>query len=279
MSLTANSIKAMNQYQFDESQLRQYHQDGYVIVNDLFAPAEMELLIRIARADKEMKEGGHVMKDASGRASRINITSEIKDDIYSAFVHCHRIANPMEQVIGAPIYHWHHKMMLKDPFVGGAWEWHQDYGYWYGDNCLYPDMGSCMIAVDRATKENGCLQVLKGSHKLGRVQHGQFGEQAGADPKRVEAAKKVLELAYFEAEPGTALFFHGNLLHSSGPNNSANSRWSLICCYNAMHNKPFEGPGHGRAIPLERWDDSRILATGERQLARIEEAMTNVAGR
>ena len=36
-----------------------------------------------------------------------------------------------------------------------------DYGYWYKNGCLYPLMVSAMIAIDRATKENGCLQVLK----------------------------------------------------------------------------------------------------------------------
>ncbi len=57
-------------------------------------------------------------------------------------------------------------MMLKEPFVGGAWEWHQDYGYWYKNGCLLPHMASCLIAVDRATKANGCLQILKGSHEM-----------------------------------------------------------------------------------------------------------------
>ena len=54
-------------------------------------------------------------------------------------------------------------------------------------------MASCMIAVDRATKENGCLQVIKGSHKLGRVEHGVTGEQTGADMERVNAALQRLE--------------------------------------------------------------------------------------
>jgi len=30
-------------------------------------------------------------------------------------------------------------------------------------------MASCLIAVDRALEGNGCLQVLRGSHKLGRI--------------------------------------------------------------------------------------------------------------
>ena len=61
------------------------------------------------------------------------------------------------------------EMIMKEARVGGAWTWHQDYGYWYGNAVLYPDLVSVFIAVDRATRENGCLQVLEGSHRCGRV--------------------------------------------------------------------------------------------------------------
>ena len=44
-------------------------------------------------------------------------------------------------------------MMVKEAEVGGAWEWHQDYGYWYNNGALFPDMASCMIAVDEAQKK------------------------------------------------------------------------------------------------------------------------------
>ena len=84
-------------------------------------------------------------------------------------------------------------------------EQHQDYGYWYQNGCLFPDMGSAFIAVDPNTRANGCLQVLKGSHKMGRIEHGRYGDQTGA--KR--------ELVYVELDPGDTLFFHSNLLHRS----------------------------------------------------------------
>ena len=49
--------------------------------------------------------------------------------------------------------------LLKDAKVGGAWAWHQDYGYWYQNGILFPNLCSVMIAVDKATEENGCMQV------------------------------------------------------------------------------------------------------------------------
>ena len=58
------------------------------------------------------------------------------------------------------------------------------YRYWYNNGCLLPEMGSVFIPVDNCTKENGCLKVLDGSHKLGRINHILEGDQAGADPER-----------------------------------------------------------------------------------------------
>src|SRR5688572_5928381 len=53
-------------------------------------------------------------------------------------------------------------MHLTNSILGGAWEWHQDYGYWYGNGCLWPNMLSVIIAIDPNTRENGCFQLLKG---------------------------------------------------------------------------------------------------------------------
>ncbi len=65
-------------------------------------------------------------------------------------------------LLGENVYHWHSKVMLKLTRESGAWEWHQDYGYWHNDGCPYPRMVSAMIAIDRADEENGCLRVLTG---------------------------------------------------------------------------------------------------------------------
>jgi ectoine hydroxylase-related dioxygenase (phytanoyl-CoA dioxygenase family) len=161
-------------------------------------------------------------------------------------------------------------MNMKEPYVGGAWEWHQDYGYWYNNGCLFPDMASCMIAVDRATRENGCLQVLKGSHRMGRIDHGKVGDQTGADMERVRAAMERLELVYGEMDPGDALFFHCNLLHRSDQNRSPQPRWVLICCYNAARNDPYKEGPHPRYMPLEKWDDAAVKAVGRRQWAQMQ---------
>ena len=49
---------------------------------------------------------------------------------------------------------------------------------------------------------------------MGRIDHILAGEQAGADPERVNHAINRFPMQYLEMEPGDALFFHCNLLHS-----------------------------------------------------------------
>ncbi len=122
-----------------------------------------------------------------------------------------------------------------------------------------------MIAVDHATRENGCLQVLRGSHLMGRVDHGPIGDQTGADPERVQVALDRLELVPVELKPGSAVLFHCNLLHRSDQNKSENPRWAFICCYNAARNDPFKTVRHPRYTPLEKWSDDRILEVGHKQ--------------
>jgi len=119
------------------------------------------------------------------------------------FARGRRWVNASAKLIGQEVYHFHTKLMIKEPKVGGKWAWHQDFGYWYQVGCLNPDaMFSSILAIDKATIENGCLQVLKGSHKLGRLAHGTDGEQAGADLARVDQALSRFELLHCEMEPG-----------------------------------------------------------------------------
>jgi ectoine hydroxylase len=229
-----------------------------VIAGRLFDADEVQMLGRIARADHELAAEAASRRDGDGGVIRLSVRNTLGDDIYSAFARSRRVVEPVEQLLRGEVYHYHHKMILKEPLSGGAWEWHQDYGYWYDNGCLFPDLASCMIAVDWATRWNGCLQVLKGSHRMGRINHGPIGDQTGADPERVRAAVERMETVFCELQPGDAIFFHCNLLHRSDRNTSDSARWALICCYNAARNDPYKESRHPRYQFLEKWPDERI---------------------
>ena len=257
----------MDATRFSPTELDDYHRDGFVIVRQLFAADETELLLNHARGDESLRAASYGRKDASGMETRLALWNRATDDLYSLFVRSARIVDRMEQMLGDEVYLYHHKMMLKEPLVGGAWEWHQDYGYWYQNGVLWPDLVSVFIAVDPATRENGCLQVLSGSHRCGRVDHVLTGDQAGADAERVAEIAKRLPLVHVEMEPGDALFFHPNLLHRSDQNRSESPRWSLICCYNARRNDPYKESHHPRYTPLAKVEDAAILEAAQKRFA------------
>ena len=261
----------MSHFRISASQIDKFEEDGFFIVPNLLDAEEVTLLTQIARADHELTKNKATRADGEGGAIDLVVENELPDDaIYSAIVRSQRIVNAMETLLLDEVYHYHHKMILKEPRVGGAWAWHQDYGYWYNNGCLFPHLASCMIALDKATRENGCLQVLRGSQHLGRINHGQTGDQTGADLERVNAALQRFELVYCELDPGSAIFFDCNLLHRSDQNKSDQPRWAFIGCYNAKHNDPYKDSRHPRYSRLERWDDSRVKEVGRQQWARLQ---------
>lgn len=256
----------MPKFQVSAEQAESFESDGYFIVPGLLDADEVQLLGDIARQDRSIAENRASRADGEGGAVELVVQNELPDDtVYGAVVRSARIVRTMEQLLGDEVYHYHHKMICKEPRIGGAWAWHQDYGYWYNNGCLRPDLASCMIAVDRATKANGCLQVLRGSHRLGRIDHMAIGDQTGADPERVEVACEKLERVHVELEPGSAVFFHCNLLHRSDQNTSDHPRWAFIACYNTKQNDPYKDSRHPRFSPLDVWEDDWLLEVARRQ--------------
>jgi ectoine hydroxylase-related dioxygenase (phytanoyl-CoA dioxygenase family) len=117
---------------------------------------------------------------------------------------------------------------------------------------MFPDqLISVMVALTPANKLNGCLQVIKGSHKMGRVNHGFAGEQVGADMVMVENALKTMDRIYVELEPGDTLFFHSNLLHRSEANLSDFPRWSIISCYTSQTNIAYNETSSAWKVPVQ----------------------------
>ncbi len=257
-----------------DERVEAYERDGFVLARKMFDSEEIELLRRAAKEDRDLDQHSFGKGDGEGGTVRLSLWNHPGDTIYGMFARCETIVNSAEKILAGEVYHYHSKMIMKDARVGGAWAWHQDYGYWYQNGVLFPMLTSAFIAVDRATRENGCMQVLKGSHRLGRIDHILTGDQAGADMERVSEAEKVLELVYVEMEPGDVLFFHANLLHRSDQNRSENPRWSMICCYNSAKNNPYKEHHHPRYTLLSKVPDSAIRDAGMR---RFSDSSTNVS--
>ena len=242
-------------------QIASFHKDGYVIVKNFLAPKAVEKLYSTAIGDNAMENNAINVTDQNGKNSKLSLWFTPGNDVFGYLTRSERIVNSIAALLDsdAPVCHFHSKLMQKEPKVGGAWEWHQDYGYWYKNQFMFPDqLISVMVALTPANKQNGCLQVIKGSHKLGRINHGFAGEQVGADMVMVNNALKTMDLVYVEIEPGDALFFHSNILHRSEANLSDHPRWSIISCYASQSNLAYNEVSTSWKTPIELVPDNAI---------------------
>nr|XP_045597096.1 L-proline trans-4-hydroxylase-like isoform X2 [Procambarus clarkii] len=226
--------------------------------------AEVRKVRQAVENNEEIQARSYSRDDGSSRRSRVSLWNHPGDDTTGRLARMTRVAGTMEQLMGGDeVYHYHSKLMMKDAHTGGRHVWHQDYGYWYNNGCLYPDMGSVFIPVDDCTRENSCLQVLKGSHHLGRVDHIKVGEQLGADLERVEQAQKQLDHIYVEMKAGDILFFHCNLFHTSDQNSSDRRRWVFIVAFNKRANNPYKVHHHPQYTPMTKVPDSALLESSD----------------
>ena len=266
----------MNHSLLSAAQRADFERDGFVMVRGVFDAEESKLLQQAMETDPQVRANLYDRFDAAGKTTKMVTWNQPGDSVYGLAARSRRIVDTMEDLLDGEVYHYHSKLTAKEPYEGGAWEWHQDYGYWYNNGCLFPLMASVMVALDRCTKENGCLQVLKGSHHLGRIDHGLMeGQQVGADPKRLDEILKRMEIVYAEMEPGDGLFFHCNTLHRSDQNRSPDRRWTMLFCYNAARNNPYREHHHPMYTPLVKVDDDAIKTAGLKFAAGAEERFLN----
>lgn len=242
-----------------EEQVAQYHEDGFVIVRGLFDPQEVEPLRLACEEDPSIRGGQIAVADTDGNVYNPCIWHNLSDSYLGTVPRMARIVDTVELLLGEECYHWHSKIVMKRPYDKSRVEWHQGYGGWYDDGCIFPNLVTCTIAINSSTKENGCLQVLNKSHLLGRLDHEMVGDTVGSNPKRTKEVLKRLEIVDCEMEAGDAIFFHANMMHASQPNHTDQLRVLLHCHYNAASNEPInQDQEHHLYEPLEKLPDSAI---------------------
>ena len=261
----------MNKH-ISQTEKANYEQEGYLIKRGLFSQQEIDLLHGLA-TDDSVTGRSMDLTDTEGRSTKLTLWFTPGNDSFGLMSRSERLVNAVRTLLGpeGEVCHFHSKVMQKEPHTGGAWEWHQDYGYWYKNGFLYPEaMISVMVALTEATVENGCLQVLPGTHKMQRFEHTFVGEQQGADHAFVDEAIKHSELVYVTLQPGDVLFFHANLLHRSDANRSDKPRWSIISAYNLSYNVPFREKHNSCITPIQVVADDALLQSGMQKLSETD---------
>ncbi|MQA30641.1 MAG: hypothetical protein GEU82_12530, partial [Luteitalea sp.] len=116
-------------------------------------------------------------------------------------------------------------MMNKPANQGTHLPWHQDAGdVWKLDR---DPLVTVWVALDAATRENGCLQIIPGSHKLGLLSKN--GSTISASHAETYCPDEAI--TYLEVEAGEAILLHNWLLHRSGINGTDAPRRALTTCY------------------------------------------------
>jgi ectoine hydroxylase-related dioxygenase (phytanoyl-CoA dioxygenase family) len=123
---------------------------------------------------------------------------------------------------------WHDQLFWKPAKKGGVVAWHQDYSYWTRTKPVAHL--TCWCGLDDATKENGCLQYIAGSHRWGLLPKPVLaGDIQGIKDFLNDEQKKQFDNPQFaEVKAGEAIFHHSLTLHGSGENKSDKPRRAFV---------------------------------------------------
>jgi len=138
-----------------------------------------------------------------------------------------KLLSLVEALIGPELRVFFSQVFLKPPEAGGPKPVHQD-NFYFGP--ADPDrVLTVWIAIDEATKENGCLFFADGSHREAVLSHVTPPEEPFNLQLSVETAARF-EMTAAPVPRGGVSFHHGNTLHQSSANRSRNPRRAV-----AMH--------------------------------------------
>lgn len=127
-----------------------------------------------------------------------------------------------------PVRFWHDQLFLKPPKHGGVVAWHQDYSYW--TRTVPMQHLTLWVGLDDASRENGCLQYIPGSHKWGLLEKPHLtGEMEGLvaflDDSQKEELKNPVAV---EMKKGYGSFHHPLMVHGSFANDSDRPRRAFV---------------------------------------------------
>ena len=225
---------------------KSFERDGFVVIRGVLKQAEALLLKQAVDACGPMQKLKRQAQDrwATGRRAAfetIFVWNDVTgEDIFCKATRREALFSRLETFFDDDAYLYHNKVALKYPGVEG-FPFHQDYFYWYDMGNIYPDMATAQIALDASTKLNGCLKVIPGTHKLGRLNHVTLAQSSdsGVEQERLQEILKRFPVVEVELAVGDAVLFHANLLHGSADNTSDQERVTLLGCYNTKHNSPY----------------------------------------
>jgi non-haem Fe2+, alpha-ketoglutarate-dependent halogenase len=203
--------------------VQQYEADGY------FAPLQVLAPDELARYRGEV-EALYQALAATGSARLPSQTHLHFRWAYDLVTHP-RILDAVETIVGPNVLVHATTIFGKQPGDGKFVSWHQD-GYYM--RLSRPAFVSAWVALTDSVADNGCLRVVPGSHRAGRVAHGETARsQDNLLTSGMEVANAVDEREAVDVElaPGEASLHHVDLVHGSRANTSGRPRIGFAIRY------------------------------------------------
>ncbi len=234
----------------DEAQIQSFWDDGFLVIDDVFPPEDVELLRTAIESPEVMRHWRQ--KDHENKTVHLLVIT-VKHLLFMELARSERILKRITPLIGPNIQLQHSKLATKPPTKGkGAFAWHQDFAFFPHTNS---DLVAVMVMLDDATPENGCMQMVRGSHKLGLLDHiedGLFNGQCQESHLWQDGSQVVNIMP----KAGSISIHHCMTLHGSPANLTGKHRRAVVFQYRA--DDAFQ-------LADGVWADTGLLMCGERQ--------------
>jgi hypothetical protein len=217
-------------------QIESWERDGFLVLKNVFSPEMKENLIRWCTELQFLPptpgKWMHYYEGGSGENKKLSRTENFlpfHEDLRTLLT-TGPIIDALEQVLHEKPALFKEKINYKLA-GGGGFPAHQDapaFTAFKQKNHL-----TVNVAIDKATVENGCLEVAPGEHKKGLF------PQNPAHGGLTEDAEKALKWETVELEVGDVLIFSSWIPHRSGSNNTGHPRRSLYVTYNGESDGTF----------------------------------------
>ena len=203
------------------AQLAAYHDQGYLAPLQAIGPEHA----RAARREVEAFEAQHGGTWPKSMVLKPHLLLPWMDEI----VRHPRILDTVEDLLGPDILCWSSRVFLKSPGDGGFVSWHQDVAYWGLD--ISESILTAWVALSPATKQNGVMKVIPGSHKS-IVPHKE-GVANNLLLRGQEVAVTVDEstAVYMELQAGEMSVHHSLMFHGSEENRADDRRLGYAIRY------------------------------------------------
>ena len=239
-----------------DEERQSYEANGYIVRKNFLPP---EVIEELREATEEVC--GSLTANAQGHKFRVSTDYVFQPDKMTGifvkwepgddhviqglepFAHLHptfmkyeldaRFTEPCGDLLGlAPddLNMYTEKLNVKRAHKGGKFALHQDFPYWIDVAEDAANMVTVWLALDDADRTNACLEVLPGSHKLGRVPGKVGGTEFEAneiDPDTFDSSGMI----FVEVSAGDAIIFGPFLVHRSAANTSDRDRRALLYTY------------------------------------------------